>query len=78
MHKFDFVEFCAALAAAKFNNPVLVQARDVFAALPEPARRVVVDECSRLAPITGCGPTTAFEIVVATARLVERERERRR
>lgn len=75
-HKFDFVKFRDTLMAAKLNDPVLVQARDVFVALPVPAQRAVVEECSGLASIPGCGAVTAFEIVVAMARLIERERRR--
>lgn len=75
-HKFDFVKFRDTLMAAKLNDPGLVRARDVFAALPEPAQRAVVAECSGLASIPGCKTATAFEIVVATARLIERERRR--
>lgn len=72
-HRYDHAEFNRTLEAATLNE-TLADARTVYLALPAAAQASIVDACSGLAGIPGCGAVTAFEIMVATARLIERRR----
>lgn len=72
--KYDHADFNRTLAAASFDGDILADARTVYFALPDTAQASIIDACSGLANISGCGAVTAFEIMVATARLIERGR----
>lgn len=68
---FDHGEFTKALIAASLTG-WLDDARTVYLAMDDDRQRAVVNACSGLAGLAGVGHTTAFEIMVATARLKKR------